>query len=143
MDLLIGEVGQGRVQRRLEEYGDLVGLVFGMFGEGSNDVHTLIETMATSRESMVARLEGRQMSDARKGMVVGQLRRMLSMTAVRANFDCLLSRMHQVGEGAAMGSRRREINVLQEERMRKERECQWLSMVRGGPLIRKGNFFRD
>ena len=55
-------------------------------------------------------------------MVVGQLRRMLRMTVVRANFDCLLSRMPQVEEEAKIVRKRREVNVFQEDIMRKERK---------------------
>jgi hypothetical protein len=54
MDQLLGEEGQGRVRRKLDQFGDLLGLVVGRFNEVSNDVNNLIEIMADSRVNMVA-----------------------------------------------------------------------------------------
>lgn len=39
----------GPLQRRLEEFGQLQGLVVGALGEGSDDLHHLVETLAMSR----------------------------------------------------------------------------------------------
>ena len=49
-----------------------------------------------------------------------------------AGTQCLLGRMHQCGQGAAMAAKRREVNLKVEEMMRREREIQWLAKVRGG-----------
>ena len=143
MDRLLGEVGQGRVRRRLDQFGDLVGLVVGRFNEGSKDVHELLEKMAVSRVDLLARRDGRELSDQEKGVVVGQLRRQLSTAALRAASNCLLDRMHQCGEGASLAAKRREVNVLLEERMSREREIQWLAKLRGGQVIQRGSFLVD
>ena len=130
MDRLIGEEsdnGQGRVRRQLDQFGELVGLVVGQFNEISNDTHQLIDEMAKSRVEKVARLEGRQISGHEKGLVVGQIRRQLST---------------KCGDGAALAAKRREVNLREEEHMRREREIQWICRTRGGPIIRKGQFFR-
>ena len=74
--------GQGRVRTKLDEFGDLMGLVVGRFNEVSNDVNNLIESMAGSRAALVARREGRHLSDQEKGLVVGQLRRQLSTVSI-------------------------------------------------------------
>ena len=121
MDRLLGEEGQGRVRRRLDEFGDLLGLVFGQFGEASDDVHQLVEHLADSRIALLTR----------RGVIVGQLRRQLSTAAVRAGSQCLLDRMHQCGDGAALATRRREYHYQLEERMREDRELQWLTKLRG------------
>ena len=131
------------MRRQLDQYGQLVGLVIGRFNEGSEDIHTLIEKMADSRVDHMGRLNGRELSEQEKGVVVGQLRRQLSTAAIRAASSCLLDRMHQCGEGAALASRRREVNLQLEERMRKEREVQWLARVRGGQIVKKGSFLVD
>ena len=55
MDRLLGEQGQGRVRRKLDQYGHLIGLVIGQFNEGSDDTHIIIEQMADSRVSLVSR----------------------------------------------------------------------------------------
>ena len=39
---------KGPVERRLEEYGDLLGLCFGAWGEASEGVHQLVQTLAES-----------------------------------------------------------------------------------------------
>ena len=83
------------------------------------------------------------MSDQERGVVVGQLRRQLSTASIRAASQCLLDRMHQCGEGAALAAKRREVNLVLEERMRGERELQWLAKLRGGQVVRKGQFFQN
>ena len=40
---------KGPVERKLEVYGDLLGLCFGAWGEGSDGVHQLVQTLAESR----------------------------------------------------------------------------------------------
>ena len=40
---------EGPVQRKHESFGDIKGLVFGAFREGSEDVHSLVQSMAASR----------------------------------------------------------------------------------------------
>ncbi len=42
---------KGPVERRLEEFGDLMGLVFGAWGEASDMVHHLVQMLAESRLS--------------------------------------------------------------------------------------------
>ena len=97
---------------------------------------TPIEQMADSRVNLVSRREGRQMSDQEKGIVVGQLRRQLSTACIRAASQCLLDRMDQCGEGAALAAKRREVSLP-------ESELQWLANVRGGQVVKKGQFFQQ
>ena len=97
--------------------------------------------MAQSRVKLLARREGRQLSDNKKGVVVGQLRRRLSTAAIRAGSKCLLDRMHQCGQGAQLAAKRREGSSWLEEAMKKEREVQWLAKVRGGSWCRRGDFW--
>ena len=99
--------------------------------------------MAISRVDLLARRDGRELSDQEKGVVVGQLRRQLSTAALRASSNCLLDRMHQCGEGASLAAKRREVNVQLEERMSREREIKWLAKLRGGQVIQKGSFLVD
>jgi hypothetical protein len=108
MDQLLSEEGGGRVRRKLYQFGDLLGLVVGRFNEVSNDLSNLLESMAESRVNLVARRDGRQLSDHDKGVVVGQLRRQLSAASIRAASNCLFDRMHQCGHRAKMAAKRRE-----------------------------------
>ena len=74
------------------------------------------------------------------GIVVGQIRRMLSTASVRAQAQCLLTRMSSVGEGVGQAYKRRQWAAVEEERMRKERQVQWLGRIRGSNTVRKGQF---
>ena len=103
----------------------------------------LLEQIADSRVAGMTRRDGMQLAEHERGVVIGQLRRQLSTVAMRAGTQCLLGRMHQCGQGAAMAAKRREVNLKVEEMMRREREIQWLAKVRGGRLVRKGEFMQD
>ena len=115
-------------------------MVVGRFNEVSIDLNNLVDKMADSRVALVARREGRELSDHEKGVVVGQLRRQLSTASIRAANNCLLDRVHQCGQGAQLAAKRREGTARMEEVMKKERETQWLAKLRGGQLVQKGRF---
>ena len=50
-------------------------------------------------------------------------------------------RMSQVGEGARRVETRRDSVRLKEEKMKRDRQVQWLSRVRGVGLLHRGRFF--
>ena len=129
---------RGPVERRLEEFGVLLGVCFGAWGEASEDVHLLIQALAESRLSFQGMQRGRPGSGAELGMLVGQIRRRLSLTAIKAQVDCLLSKIHQVGPGNQQMARRREWALKEDDRMSRERAAQWLRKVEGVHTIRKG-----
>ena len=134
--------GIGPVERRLGEFGEVHGLVVGAFGEGSEDLHNLLQVMAESRVTCVDLLRGQPGAGAREelGVVVGQLRRRLSVAAVRANSNCLLTRLALVGDGARQASDRRQWRKREEHLMRKEREAQWHRQIRGYGITHRGEF---
>ena len=74
---------------------------------------------------------------------MGQVRRMLSTVSVRAQAQCLLSRVTLVGEGVDRATKRRQWLAVEEERMRRERLAQWIGRVRGQNIIRRGEFLLD
>ena len=142
MDRLLGEGdGHGRVRRRLDEFGELIGLVSGVFNEASTDLLQLLDTMATSRVDAVARGNGFTLGEreAEKGRVQGELRMQLSTCSLRAGMACLLDRVHQIGETAALSSKRRDAAWQAELAMRRVREAQHLARVRGRHLLRRGH----
>ena len=53
----------------------------------------------------------------------------------------MLERMAQVGAGAARAETRRDWVRAEEEKMKRDREAQWLARVRGVGLVHKGRFF--
>ena len=109
-----GEVG--RVQRKLEGYGEVRGLVFGAFGECSEGVHELVQTLAVSRLKAVGLQMGRESVKGELGVLVGQVRRLLSVAAVKSQAECLLGRMRVIVRGTAAAGRRRQLAALDERR---------------------------
>ena len=107
------EVGRvGPVEAKLASLGQVRGLVFGNFGECSEDVHTLIEAIATSRVR-VAGPQGRRRGylcteEGEKSVIVGQVRQMVSTAAVKAQCYSLLGRIESLGTGAAAARGRRQ-----------------------------------
>ena len=53
-----------------------------------------------------------------------QIRRLLSVSAIKAQVGCLLGRLHQVGPGNKQLAKKREWAVRQDEKMRRERHSQ-------------------
>ena len=122
------------------QYGDVVGLVVGAFGEASEDLHELIQRLAESRVKSMGLKLGREASDEEVGHAVGPISRTLSTTFVRAQAQCLLSRMDNVGNGFALAAKRRQWAAKEEMKMRQERQAQWIGRMRGRNLVRRGQF---
>ena len=120
-----GEV-RGPVERRLAEFGELKGLVFGAWGEASEDVHMLVQAMAKSRLQHQGLQAGKPSSTAELGVIVGQIRRRLSLAVTKAHTECLLGKLHQVGPGCSAMNKRRQWAINEDERMKRERGAQWL-----------------
>ena len=131
---------RGPVERRLEEYGDLLGLCFGAWGEANEGVHQLVQSLAESRIKFLGLQRGRPGSDQELGICVGQIRRRLSMVAIKAQVDCLLGKLHQVGPGNRQLAKKRVWAIAEDQRMAKERGAQWLRRVEGVHTLRKGFF---
>ena len=87
------------MEKRLDEFGKVLGLCIGAWGDPSEGVHQLIQTLAESRLKFQGLQRGRPGSDQELGLLVGQVRRRLSLVAVKAQVDCLLAKLHQVGPG--------------------------------------------
>ena len=71
-------------------------------------------------------------------MLVGQVRRRISLAAIKAQVDCLLSKLHQVGPDNLQVANKREWAVREDERMKRERGAQWMRRIEGVHTIRKG-----
>ena len=123
-----------------DEFGDIMGLCFGAWEEASQDVHTLVDILARARLKFQVLSEGRPDggSDQELAMVVAQIRRLLSVVAIKAQVGCLLGRLHQVGPGNKQLAKKREWAVRQDEKMRRERHSQWIRKIEGVNTLRKG-----
>ena len=115
----------------------------GTFCEGSEDIHNLIQSMAETRVASADLLRGQQEVIVREDLevVVGQLRRRLSVAIARANSNCLLSRLSLIGEGSKEASKRRQWTYREETIMKNEREAQWHRRTRGHGIKHRGGFF--
>ena len=130
----------GPVERKLLQFGNLFGLVVGAFGEGSEDLHELIQILAESKVGALGLRWGREATEQEMATVIGQIRRSLSTTSVRAQAQCLLSRLSCVGQGYAQAAKRRMWAAAEEEKMRRDRLAQWVGRDRGRNLVRRGQF---
>ena len=128
------------MERKLEEFGDIMGLCFGAWGEGSRDVHDLVEVLAKSRLKAQMLEVGRhdEGSNNELALVTGQIRRKLSETVVKSQVNCLLSRLHQVGPGSKNLAKKRQWALQMDEKMKKDNRAQWLRRIEGVNTLRKG-----
>ena len=122
-----GEIGP--LENRLQEFGNIIGLVFGAWAEGSEGVHNLIQTLAESRSAYVGQRSGHQRNASGIGIIVGQIRRRLSMIVMKAQVDCLISKIHQIESGSKSKVKRRQWALIEDERMARERHAQWLRRI--------------
>ena len=118
-----GEVGP--VEAKLLSFERVRGVVFGAFGEASEPLHQLIDELATSRVTVTGPQRGRKgverSLEGERTLVVGQIRRRLSIAAVRAQCSSLLGRLKVIGSGMteAAGRRAKALNMafsMQEDR---------------------------
>ena len=96
------------MERKLLSFPPLLKLVVGPFGECSQDLHELLETMAEMKTQYQSRSRGEMESEWKIASNLSYLRRQLSVCAVRAVADSLLTRLQQAGLGPGGGVRRSE-----------------------------------
>ena len=70
---------------------------------------------------------------------MGELRVQLSISSLRASMACMLDRCHQIGDTAALCTRRRDVAWQVEKAMKSQREAQHLCRVRGQHMLRRGH----
>ena len=84
---------------------------------------------------------GREGSDNELGVIIGQIRKFLSASFIRAQNLCLLNRLGFLGEGAKAAAGRRDLAKRLEERRKRERVAHFEAHVRGRGLSRVGQPF--
>ena len=131
-----GEVG--RLVQRLQAFGELQTYVAGNWGEGSEDLHSLVQSCAEARVAHICRSTGRQESEHLLGTIVGQYRRLISTCAVRAQAMCILARVGLITPAARDAARRRQVAMRLEGQMREERRAQWMASLQGPGWARRG-----
>jgi len=131
---------EGPCQRRLAEY-KLMRLVWGALGEGSQDVHSLVAILAENRVRTLTN-RGERPGPHQYGLEVSLIRRRLSATALRANSNCLLHRVSQIGEGSGMAAKRRELQRQEEQVMASQEESERIARTTGQEIVGRGMFWR-
>ena len=95
-----------------ETFGKVRGWCFGSWGEASEEVHALVQRIASSRLLVAGMQPGRRgpprSQAAELAALVSFARRQLSITAVREQAKLILERLQILGEGTAEAARRRE-----------------------------------
>ena len=97
-------------------------MVVGAWGECSADIHTLVQTCAESRVEHLCRSTGRPELEGQLSVIVSQYRRLLSSTMVRAQAQCLLSRVGVISPQAREAGKRREVAGRVERELREEQD---------------------
>ena len=131
----------GPLVRLLQSFGKLEALVVGPWGNASKDLHQLIRTLAECRVAGRVRARGQEASDWELGQVMGQIRRALSLDAIRAQSLCLLARLCYLGEGAHAAADRRQQAAREEEGRRRDQMAHYMAHIRGRGVSRAGEVF--
>ena len=134
----------GPVERKLGSLGRVHGIVVGAFGEGSDDLHSLIHHLAVSRVRYAGPQLGRRgqlrTEEAEIAISTTFLRKTLSICAVRSQAQVLLGRLEVIGPGSAAAALRRNNALLLERRWAQQRRADALSNLLGRSLLRRGHF---
>ena len=113
----------------------------GPWGNASKDLHELVRTLAECRVAGRVRARGQEASDWELGEAMGQIRRALSLDAVRAQSLCLLARLCYLGEGAHAAADRRQQAAREEESRRRDQMAHYIAHIRGRGVSRAGEVF--
>ena len=113
------------MQRRLDSYGPLVGLVVGAYQGGSKDHHALLDTMADSQLRARGLARGREGTDDERAVILAGLRRVVSLAAAKANSSCLIACVSKMGEATRLAAKRRAWVRREEDRLKEERRSYW------------------
>ena len=131
----------GPLVRLLQSFRKLEALVVGPWGNASKDLHQLIRTLTECRVAGRVRARGQEASDWELGQVMGQIRRALSLDAIRAQSLCLLARLCYLGEGAHAAADRRQQAAREEEGRRRDQMAHYMAHIRGRGVSRAGEVF--
>ena len=127
----------GPLEQHLNSFGDLLCLVAGQYGEVSQDFHNLLSKLATAKADQITRMEGRHISASERGLILHQMRRRLSVTIIRAQSSCLLSRLGHFSPGAKDAAKRRASSKLKEEAIAQDRRAHFQAHIRGRHIHEK------
>ena len=116
--------------------------MFGAWGEASEDVHALVQRLATARLERLDTLptvRRRQISRAAMlASLVGDVRRQLSLRAVQQQARLLVDKLAVAGTGIGAAAQRRDWAVELEAAASRRRRAQEVSRRQGRSIVRHG-----
>ena len=127
------------MEQHLHQFGDLIGLVVGQYGEGSQGLQNLVSYMAESRAKFICHARGKPLSTQETSSLLASYRRRLSVVAIRAQARCLLARVGHLGPAAEQAAQRRAKVRGNEDLQRREMQANFEAYVRGKKLHTRGN----
>ena len=99
------------------------------------------EKKETDMKYFLLHLHGRVLTNSEQGLLLHQLRRRLSVTIIRAQSSCLLSRLGHFQPGARQAAKRRAITKQREEQLNQDQRAHFLAHVRGRRIHETGSLW--
>ena len=124
----------GPVEQRLQGFGELLCLAFGIYGDVSQHYHDLLKRLVVSKAAHIAQIEGRGVSESEKGLILHQLRRRLSVSIITAQSSCMLQRLHHMSPGAKDAAKRRSSAKQRAEQNSLDARAHFEANIRGRRL---------
>ena len=135
-----GEIGP--VEGKLLSFERVQGVVFGAFGEASEPTHRLVDQLAESRVTVAGPQKGKKgqerSKEGERAVIVGQIRRKLSVAAVKAQCSSLLGRLESLGPGLCMASGRRADALARAYAWDREQQAHSLALRQHKNVVRRG-----
>ena len=122
---------EGPLEQRLKEFGDLLCLVAGQYGEVSQHMHDLLAKLCKTKADHIAQVEGRHLSNSEQGLLLHQMRRRLSVAIIKAQSSCLLSRLGHFSPGAKEAAKRRASAKHRDELNQQDQRAHFQAHIRG------------
>ena len=128
--------------------GEVRGVVAGQFGEVSQDTHTLVSALTTSRVRIagptISRRGRLRTEEGERLIAISSIRRRLGVMTVRCQANSLLGRLETLGGGGGGGAAagRRKYAAEVERSFQRERRAHELAVRNGWRVLRSG-FAKD
>ena len=129
------------MEQRLKSFGDLLCLVAGQYGEVSQHYHDLLAKLAKTKAAHISQTQGRALSNSEQGLLLHQLRRRLSVTIIRAQSSCLLSRIGHFQPGAKEAAKRRAFAKQREDQLNQDQRAHFQAHIRGRRIHESGSLW--
>ena len=132
---------EGPIEQSLKSFGELQCLVAGQYGEVSQHYHDLLAKLAKTKAAQFSLTHGRVFTNSEQGLLLHQLRRRLSVTIIRAQSSCLLSRLGHFQPGARQAAKRRAITKQREEQLNQDQRAHFMAHIRGRRIHETGSLW--